>query len=296
MAVVGPIVTAMVTPFDADGGLDLDGAGRLATHLVDNGTDTILVTGTTGESPTVTSAERWELVAAVRDAVGDRASIMVGTGTNSTASTVAATGRAAEAGADAVLVVTPYYNKPSQQGLLRHFTAAAAATDLPVVLYDIPGRTAREIALDTLLELAHVDSIVGVKDATGDLAKAAEVVAGTAGAPGGFAVFCGADELNLPMLAVGASGLVSVSSHLVGSDLADMVRVFATDPGKAREIHLRLMPVHRALFLEPNPAPLKAALGALGLPGGPVRPPLADAGSGTTDAVLDALDRAGVRR
>lgn len=296
MPTIGPITTAMVTPFDRDGGLDLDGARRLAAHLVGGGTDTVLVTGTTGESPTVTDTERWELVAAVRDAVGDRATVMVGTGTNATAATVAATGKAADAGADAVLVVTPYYSKPSQRGLLGHFTAAAAATDLPVVLYDIPGRTGREIALDTLVELAQVDNVAGVKDATGDVARAAEVVAATAAAPGGFELHCGADELNLPMLAVGAAGFVSVASHLAGNDLADMVAVFGSDPGKAREIHLRLMPLYRALFLEPNPAPLKGALAALDLPAGPVRPPLADATGDTVQTVLDALDRAGIRR
>lgn len=296
MPTVGPITTAMVTPFDADGRLDLAGAARLAGHLVDNGTDTVLVTGTTGESPTVTTGERSELLAAVREAVAGRATVMVGTGTNSTASTVAATEQAAAEGADAVLVVTPYYSKPSQRGLLGHFTAVAAATDLPVVLYDIPGRTGREIALDTLVELAQIGNVAGVKDATGDVARAAEVVAATAGAPGGFELHCGSDELNLPMLAIGGAGLVSVSSHLAGPDLADMVRVFDTDPGKAREIHARLMPLHRALFLEPNPAPLKGALAALGLPAGPVRPPLADASQQTVQSVLDALDAAGLRR
>lgn len=296
MPTVGPIVTAMVTPFDEQGQLDLDGAQRLAAHLVEHGTDTVLVCGTTGESPTVADGERWDLLGAVREATSGRATVMVGTGSNATDRSVAATGRATEAGADAVLVVTPYYNRPDQRGLLAHFRAVAAATDRPVILYDIPSRTGREIARETLVELAEVGNIAGVKDAVGDLAKTAAVVADTAGAPGGFEVYCGSDDLNLPMLAVGAVGFVSVVSHLAGSELADMVRLFDSDPAKARELHLRLLPLCRALFLEPNPAPLKGALRALGLPAGPVRPPLADATDVTVRAVLDALEQAGIRR
>lgn len=293
MPVFGRLVTAMATPFHKDRSLDTDGAQRLARHLVDHGTDTVLIAGTTGESPTLHADEVAELLAAVRDAVGDRAKVMVGTGTNDTAKTVAATERATEGGADAILVVTPYYNKPSQRGLRAHFTEVAQATDRPVLLYDIPGRTSREIALETLVALAEVENIVGVKDAVGDLAKAAEVVIGTQDAPGGFEVYCGADELNLPMLAIGAAGFVSVAAHLVGDELADMARVFPSDPTKAREIHSRLLPLCRALFLEPSPAPLKAALDRLGLAGGTLRPPMIEAEDATLTALLGALDHAG---
>lgn len=289
MGVFGPVVTAMATPFREDGALDPDGAARLAAHLVDHGTDTVLICGTTGEKPTLTGDEPRRLLDAVVEAVGDRAQIMIGTGTNATASSVRATERAQEQDADGALVVTPYYNRPSQAGLLEHFRAVATATDLPVLLYDIPGRTACEIALETLLELALVDNIVGVKDATADLAKVARVVAGTAGAPGGFDVYCGADEVNLPMLAVGAAGFVSVASHLIGDALAEMVRLSATDPVKALEIHQRSLPLQRALFAEPNPAPLKGALERVGLPGGPVRAPLVSASEATVDAVIAAL-------
>lgn len=289
MGVFGPVVTAMATPFTEDGELDPDGAGRLARHLVEHGTDTVLVCGTTGEKPTLTGDEPTRLLAAVVEAVGNRAQVMIGTGTNATASSVRATGRAQEQGADGVLVVTPYYNRPSQAGLAEHFRAVAAATDLPVLLYDIPSRTGREIALETLLELAVVDNIVGVKDATADLAKVARVVAGTAGAPGGFDVYCGADEVNLPMLAVGAAGFVSVASHLIGDALAEMVGLAATDPAEALGIHQRSLPLQRALFTEPNPAPLKGALERVGLPGGPVRAPLVAASEATIDAVIAAL-------
>lgn len=296
MPVFGRLVTAMATPFTPDLDLDLDGAVRLAEHLVGHGTEAVLLAGTTGESPTLHDDELWHMLGAVRDAVGDRAKVIVGTGANDTAKTVAATRRATDEGADGVLVVTPYYNKPSQRALVRHFSDAAAATDLPVLLYDIPGRTSCEISLDTLVELSQVDNIVGVKDAVGDLGKTAETVANTRGVPGGFEVYCGADELNLPMLAVGAVGYVSVAAHVAGDQLADMARVFPTDPTKALEIHQRLLPLCRALFLEPSPGPLKAALDHLGLPGGALRPPMIEADDDTRRAVVHALDHAGISR
>ncbi|MDP8930485.1 MAG: 4-hydroxy-tetrahydrodipicolinate synthase [Actinomycetota bacterium] len=288
---LGRVVTAMATPFQSDGTLDPDGADRLASHLVEHGTDTVLVCGTTGESPTLQADEQLELLAAVRSACGDRAKVLVGTGSNDTAKACRMTERATEAGANAVLVVTPYYNKPSQRGLREHFRAVAASTDLPVLLYDIPGRTARELTLGTLLDLAEVPNIVGVKDSAGDVAKTAELLAQ---APNEFVVYCGADELNLPMLAVGAAGFVSVAAHVAGPELADLAGSFESDPAKAREIHLRLLPLFRALFLEPSPAPLKAILNDLGLPAGPVRPPLVNADGETLRALRAALDHAGI--
>ncbi len=292
MPVIGPVATAMATPFTSDGALDLEGAATLANHLVDTGTDTVIVHGTTGESPTVKTEEIWPLLEAVVDAVGDRAQVMCGTGNNDTASSVALTEKATELGADAMLVVTPYYNKPDQRALVHHFTTVASSTDKPVLLYDIPGRTSREIELSTLLVLANsVKNIFGVKDAKGDLAQAGQLIAETDGA---FEVYCGADELNLPYLSIGASGFVSVASHLAGSALADMARLYPTNPAKARDIHLSLLPLIRALFAEPSPAPLKGALARLGLPAGPVRPPLLDALPATVAAVMDALADAGI--
>lgn len=294
MPTLGNVVTAMATPFTGDGGLDLDGAQELADHLVTHGTETVLVCGTTGESPTLSEDEQSDLLGAVIGAVGDRGQVMMGTGSNSTAKTVARTEKATAAGADAILLVTPYYNKPDQRGLLEHFETAAGATDRPVLLYDIPGRTGREIAADTLVELhRRVENVIGVKDAVLDLEKTAEVIAK---ADDGFEVYSGQDSLNLPILAVGGVGFVSVAAHVVGPELADLAASFASDPVKAREIHLRLMPFFQALFLDPNPAPLKAIMNELGLPAGPVRPPLAGAREGTLTALREALEAAGIGR
>ncbi len=285
---IGRVVTAMVTPFTADRALDLDGVAVLAEHLLASGSDTILVNGTTGESPTLAGDEALEVLRVVRNTVAGRATVMLGTGSNDTARTVAATARAAEAGADAVLVVTPYYNRPDQRGLEAHFRAAAAATDLPMVVYDIPSRSARAIEVATHVALAEVDNIVGVKDATADCGRAADLLRATAGAPGGYAMWSGSDEVNLPLLSVGAVGIVSVASHLVGPELAAMIAAFPTDPARARELHLACLPVHRALFAEPSPAPLKGALTRLGLPAGPVRLPLAEASDAAVEALLQA--------
>lgn len=288
---IGRVATAMITPFTADGALDLDGAQRIADHLVSNGTDTVLVHGTTGESPTLLGEEMWDLLAAVKDAVGDRANVMMGSGSNATATAIRSTERATEMGADSLLVVTPYYNKPDQRGLIRHFRAVAEVTDLPIVVYDIEPRTARAIEVPTMVDLAEVPNIVGTKDASGDGAKVGDVLNATAGAPGGFGVWSGADELNLACIASGGTGVISVAAHLVGPELAEMIDVFPTDPLRARQLHLACLPLHRALFGEPSPAPLKAAMRELGLPAGPVRLPLADASPEATRAVLDALER-----
>ncbi|MEX2324798.1 MAG: 4-hydroxy-tetrahydrodipicolinate synthase [Nitriliruptoraceae bacterium] len=288
---VGRVVCAMATPFDLAGALDLAAAARLAQHLVRSGVDTVLVNGTTGESPTLRGDEPWRLLDTVLEAVGNDVSVMMGTGTNNTATTVEATAKATERGAASVLVVTPYYNRPEQLGLERHFRAAADATNLPVVLYDIPFRSGREIATETLIELAQVTNIVGVKDATADLGKVADVIAATRTAPGGFGVWCGADEANLPILAVGGSGVISVSAHLVAHEITEMVAIFNDDPIRARELHLRCMPLHRALFAEPSPAPLKAALKELGLIEGGLRLPLIDASDDARHRVMAVYEQ-----
>lgn len=292
MPAFGRVLTAMASPFTADRSLDLEGAQRLATHLVDHGNDGVVVTGTTGESPTLNHAETLALYSAVVEAVGDRATVVAGVGKNDTAATVALAEEAAGRGVDGLLVVTPYYSKPSQRGLYAHFATVAAATDLPVLLYDIPSRTSREIAADTLLRLAaDVPTIRGVKDAVGDFAKSSWVAART---PETFELYAGDDVSLLPLLAVGGVGVVSVAGHLVGEELAQLVDTFPTDPGKAREINQRLLPLFRALFLDSNPVPLKAALEMAGLPAGPVRPPLADADEPTRAALREALLAAGV--
>lgn len=296
MPVFGMVATAMATPFSDDESLDEAGAARLARHLVDHGTDTVVLNGTTGESPSLSVDEVARLVAVVRDEVGDKVGVMLGTGTNSTRSSIANTARAADLGADSVLVVMPYYNRPDPTGQLHHFTRVAAATDLPMVVYDVPHRTGREIDLQVLVELSRIDNVVGVKDAAGNLGKTADLLSlTTPSVPGGFEVYCGADELNLPMLALGAVGLVSVSAHLVGDALASMCQaVAAGDLATARTLHLQLMAVHRALFAEASPAPLKAGLELLGLPGGPVRGPLTTASPWATQKLALALVHAEV--
>lgn len=281
----------MITPFRAsDAALDLDGAQRLADHLVTHGSDTVLVHGTTGESPTLMAEEPWELLRAVIDAVGDRAGVMMGTGSNDTRTAIRSTERASELGADSVLIVTPYYNRPDQRGLLQHFTKLAEHTDKPIVLYDIAVRTGREIAVSTMAELAQIPHIVGVKDASHDGSKIGDVLNATEGAPGGFEVWSGADEFNLSCIASGGHGVISVAAHLVGEHLAEMVRTFPSDPRAAALWHRATLPVTRALFTEPSPGPLKGALDHLGLPGGPVRLPLADATEPAVAALLEALE------
>lgn len=295
MPIFGRVLTAMATPFTPDRALDLDGAQRLAEHLVGHGSDGLVVAGTTGESPTLSHAETLDLFSAVVEAVGEQATIVAGVGKNDTAATVALAEEAVGRGVDGLLVVTPYYNKPSQRGLVAHFSTVAAAVDLPVLLYNIPGRTAREIEPQTLLTLAEsVENIKGVKDAVCDTTKASWLVARK---PDDFDLLAGDDAFTLPLLSVGGVGVVAVSSHLVGEEMAAMIDVFPTDPGKARDIHLHILPLMTALMTaDPSPGPLKAALRQLGLPGGPVRLPLVDADDAVERAVADALVAAGVTR
>jgi 4-hydroxy-tetrahydrodipicolinate synthase len=288
---LGRVITAMATPFQADGSLDIDGARTLAEHLVAHGSDGIVVAGTTGEAPTLTHQEKHDLWSAVADEVRGKASVIAGTGTYSTAESIELTRTATEAGADAVLLVTPYYSRPPQSGLLEHFRAVAASTSLPVVLYDIPSRTARKIEHPTLLELAKVPNIVGVKDAAGDPAGTAKLAAE---APG-FRIWSGDDALTLPMLAVGGLGVVSVASHLVGHRIAEMIA--AHDKGDvegAARIDRDLRPLYEVLFITANPIPLKAALRMVGLPAGPVRLPLVDATDAERARIASVLESLGL--
>ncbi|MBR7839161.1 4-hydroxy-tetrahydrodipicolinate synthase [Actinospica durhamensis] len=283
----GRVVTAMVTPFTADGGLDLDGAQQLARQLVDAGSTGLVVNGTTGEAPTTTDAEKSALVRAVLEAVGDRARVIAGVGTNDTRHTVEQALAAEGAGAHALLVVTPYYSRPPQAGVQAHFETVADATGLPVMLYDIPGRTATPIETETLLRLAEHPRIVAVKDAKGDLGASSRVMAET-----GLVYYCGDDMLNLPFASIGAVGTVSVVSHLVGGELTSMYEAyFAGDVAKARDIHRMLLPVYTGVFRTQGVITIKAALRALRRPGGPVRLPLVEldaAGLATLRADLAA--------
>ena len=269
----GRVLTAMVTPFTADGALDIPGAQRLASHLVDAGNDGLVVNGTTGESPTTSDAEKERLVRAVLEAVGDRAFVVTGVGTNDTRHSIELARAAQAAGAHGLLAVTPYYNKPPQEGLYRHFTAIADAGDLPVMLYDIPGRSAVPIETETLVRLAEHPRIVANKDAKGDLASASWVLART-----DMVYYSGEDVLNLPLLSIGAVGVVSVVGHLVAAELRAMIEAHAAgDVVKAREIHQRLLPVYTGIFRTQGAILTKAALELQGLPAGPLRLPLIEA-------------------
>ncbi|WP_420436316.1 4-hydroxy-tetrahydrodipicolinate synthase [Candidatus Poriferisocius sp.] len=273
MARFGRVLTAMVTPFRDDGSLDLDAAAQLARWLADNGSEGLVVAGTTGEAPTLTHDEQIDLIGAVASAV--EIPVVAGTGSNDTVAAVELTERASEAGADGILLVAPYYNRPSQAGLARHFQTVASATSLPVVIYDIPIRTGRKVDTATLLELAHgVDNIVGLKDAAGDLAETAKLIAQ---APDGFEVYSGDDSLNLALLAVGAVGFISVAAHWSGAEHAEMVSAFeGGDIAKARRINASLIPSYdyETGLAAPNPIPAKAMMRLIGLPVGRCRPPL----------------------
>ena len=287
----GRVATAMITPFTADGALDLDGAQKLAAHLVDAGNDALIISGTTGESPTTSDAEKAELLRAVVAAVGDRAKIVAGVGTFDTRHSVDLAREAEAAGAHGLLVVTPYYSKPTQEGLFRHFTAVADATGLPVMLYDIPPRSVVPIEEDTLARLAEHPRIVAVKDAKADLGAGSRTIVRT-----GLAYYCGDDMLNLPWLSVGAVGMVSMVSHLVTPELRAMVAAHLSgDTAGALAIHQRLLPVYTGISRLPGVIFLKAAMNMLGLPGGPVRLPLVDATSDQEARIKDDLALGGVK-
>ena len=270
----GVMLTAMITPFTEDGALDLDGVHRLAAYLVDDlGHDGLVVNGTTGESPTTTDAEQDQVVRAVVEAVGGRARVVAGVGTADTAHSVELARQAEKAGAHGLLAVTPYYNKPPQSGLIAHFEAIADATDLDVMLYDIPHRTGCAIHTETLVRLAQHPRIVANKDAKGDLGGASWVMART-----DLAYYSGEDMLNLPLLSVGAVGVVSVTGHLCAGRLDMMLACFeAGEVAAALTLHRQMLPIIEGIFRTQGVITVKAALTQLGLPAGPVRPPLVDA-------------------
>jgi 4-hydroxy-tetrahydrodipicolinate synthase len=267
----GHMITAMITPMTPDGAIDYDGAARLADFLVtDMRNDGLVVNGTTGEAPTTTDAEKERLLRVVLEAAGGRAKVVAGVGTNVTSHTIELARAAERAGAHGLLVVTPYYNKPPQPALEAHFTAVADATGLPVLIYDIPGRTAAAVATETLIRLAAHPRIVGVKDAKDDPSATSHVLART-----GLVYYCGTDMLNLPWLSLGAVGFISVVGHVVGDRLREMIDAFsAGDAGRARQIHYELIPVYDGMFRNQGAVMTKAALELLGLPGGAMRAPL----------------------
>lgn len=288
----GDLITAMATPFDSDGRVNLEEAQRLALWLLENGSDGLVVAGSTGEASTLTDDEQRSLWRAVKEAVGDRAPVIGGTGSNDTAHAVFLTAAAEQDGLDAALVVTPYYNRPPQDGLLAHFRRIAGSTSLPLILYDIPSRSGIKIEHATLIQLAQIDNVVAVKDACGSAQGAARLVAD---APDGFQVYAGNDGDTLPWLSVGAVGVIAVASHVVGPQMAEMILLFgAGDVEGARKIHLDLMPVFDAMGLTTNPIPVKAALNLTGHAVGDPRLPLLPATGAQIARLTDVLTVAGV--
>lgn len=271
----GRVLTAMITPFKEDGSVNYEVAEQLAVHLADTGTDTLVVCGTTGESPTLTWDEEYQLFQAIQKAVAGKAKVIAGTGSNSTHEAITATQKAAKLGLDGSLQVVPYYNKPPQSGLYHHFEAIAkACPDVSLMLYNVPGRTGQNLEPETVARLAEIPNIVALKEATGNFDQASQIRRLT---PPEFALYSGDDSFTLAMLAIGATGVVSVASHLVGNPLQEMIQAFAV--GKtvmAKEIHLKLFPLFKVLFCTANPIPIKAALKLQGWEVGSPRPPLGD--------------------
>ena len=287
----GRLMTAMLTPFTSQGEIDEAEVIRLVTHLIQTGTDTIVVGGTTGESPTLTSEERTGLIKLVKKTAAGRAQVIAGTGTNSTRDTITNSKEAVQAGADGLMVVTPYYNKPPQNSLYEHYAAIAREVDLPTLIYNVPGRTACNILPPTLVKLAAIDVFFGVKEASGSLDQVSEIVRTV---PENFLVYSGDDSLTLPMMAVGAVGVVSVCSHIVGAEMKQMMEYFVSgNTRQASHAHLKLMPIFKALFVTTSPIPLKWAMNRLGLPAGSLRPPLFPMGATEEKVVLDALQLLG---
>ena len=290
MVKFGRVLTAMITPFKEDGSVNYAVAEQLAVHLADHGTDSLVVCGTTGESPTMTWDEEYELFQVVQKAVAGKALVIAGAGSNSTKEAIVATQKAAKLGLDGCLQVVPYYNKPPQEGLYNHFRAIAqSAPELPIMLYNIPGRTGQNMLPETVARLAEISNIVAVKEASGNLDQASQIRCLTSPE---FAIYSGDDSLTLPMLAVGGSGVVSVASHLVGEQLQQMIKAFeAGQVQVATQIHLQLFDLFKALFLTTNPILVKTALKLQGWDVGSTRPPLCDPPVEVTQKLKDVLSQ-----
>ncbi len=270
----GQVLTAMITPMNKDCSVNYPAAVELAQKLGENGSDGVVLSGTTGESPTLSFEEKVKLFSTVTDALGGQMTIIAGTGSNNTQDSIALTKAAEKAGVDGIMLVTLYYNKPSQEGLYQHFKTVAEQTSLPVMLYNVPGRTGVNILPETVARLAEIDNIVAIKEASGNLEQVSVLKTMV---PEDFLIYSGDDALTLPILAVGGAGVVSVASHLVGREIKSMISAFlAGRVGDALEIHLKLMPLFKAMFITTNPVPVKRALEFVGVDTGPLRLPLVD--------------------
>ena len=270
--VFGRLATAMVTPFDSKGNVDFQKTTTLVNYLINNGTDTIVVSGTTGESPTLSTEEKIALLQHVVKVVDKRIPVIMGTGSNNTYASIELTKKAEQSGADAIMLVAPYYNKTNQEGLYQHFKAIADTTSLPVMLYNIPGRSAVNIAPETVIRLSKVPNIVAVKEASGDLNAMTQIIAET---DDDFVLYSGDDGLTLPVLSIGGVGVVSVASHVIGNEMQQMIDTFLTgNLNEAAKLHQQLLPIIKGLFTAPSPVPVKTALQLMGMDVGSVRLPM----------------------
>lgn len=285
---LGRLLTAMVTPFDERGRVDYQQAKRLALALLDSGSDGLVVSGTTGESPTLSKQEKLRLFAEVKSAVGDRGAIVAGTGNYDTRQSQEFTRDAEKTGVDACLLVVPYYNRPTQQGLLEHFKTIAQSTGLPCIIYNVPSRTVTNLAADTLIKLSQIDNIVAVKEASSNFGQIAEIIQG---AKAGFLVYSGNDGDTFPILALGGYGVISVAAHLVGMQIRDMIEKFLSGkPQEAARVHRYLLPLMNALFIIPNPMPVKWALNYVGFHAGKPRLPLVEPDEKSAELIKAALE------
>ena len=287
MKKLGRLLTAMVTPFNEEGGVDYEQAKRLASALLNSGSDGILVVGTTGESPTLLREEELRLFSEVKSAIGERGTVIAGTGSNSTAEALKTTKEAERIGVDACLLVVPYYNKPTQEGLYQHFKAIAESTSLPCILYNVPSRTVVNLSADTTIKLSHIDNIIGIKEASGNLGQVSKIISNTGE---DFLVWSGNDSDTLPILTLGGYGVVSVASHLVGNQIKEMIDSFINGKtGEAAKIHRHLMPLVNALFIVSNPIPVKYAVNYVGFNVGKPRLPLTEPDEKSAAIIRDTL-------
>ena len=286
---IGRLLTAMVTPFYENGEVDYKQSRKLARALIDSGSDGVVVVGTTGESPTLIRNEEIKLFEEVKSELSGRGVIIAGTGSNSTAEAIATTKAAENVGVDACLLVVPYYNKPTQEGLYQHFKKIADSTKLPCILYNVPARTVTSLAVDTVVKLSQIDNIVGIKEASGDISQIARIITE---AKEGFLVYSGNDDDTLPILSVGGYGVISVASHLVGNQIQEMIQsAISGNIEKAAQIHRYLLPLFKAMFIVSNPIPIKYALNYVGFPVGKPRMPLVPPDEKTAAAINEVVDR-----
>ncbi|SES25110.1 4-hydroxy-tetrahydrodipicolinate synthase [Salipaludibacillus aurantiacus] len=283
----GQVLTAMVTPFDQDGNVDFQATKELINHLLENGSDGIVVAGTTGETPTLSIQEKAELYRFAVETADGRAPVLAGTGTNSTRAAIELTRLATQAGVDGVMLATPYYNKPNQEGMYQHFKAIADSTHLPVMLYNVPGRSVVNLLPETVVRLSEISNIVSIKEASGDLDAMSEIIQNT---PEDFTLYSGDDSLTLPILSIGGNGVVSVASHIIGNEMKAMVTAHQNgQPQYAASLHRELVPVMNAMFSAPSPAPVKAALEMSGVKVGSVRLPMVPLTPDESQKVYNAI-------